>query len=90
MKAAHATISGMVQGVAFRQTTRREARQRHLHGWVRNLRTGEVEVFAQGAEDDVNAFIDWLWTGPPTARVTGVESDTVEPDPNLQDFLITN
>ena len=90
MKAAHATISGRVQGVAFRQTTRREARQRHLHGWVRNLRTGEVEVFAQGAEDDVNAFIDWLWTGPPAALVTGVESDTVEPDPNLQDFLISN
>ena len=49
-----------------------------------------MEVFAQGDEDAVNSFIDWLWMGPPAALVTGVESDTVEPDPNLQDFLITN
>lgn len=90
MKAARATVSGRVQGVAFRQSTRREARQRHLYGWVRNLATGDVEVFVQGDEDSVNSLIDWLWTGPSAAVVTGLESDTVEPDPNIQDFLITN
>lgn len=54
------------------------------------MKTGEVEVFVQGDEDAVNSLIDWLWTGPPAALVTGIESDTVELDPNIQDFLITN
>lgn len=90
MKAVRATISGRVQGVGFRQTTRREARQRDLDGWVRNARDGSVELFVQGDEDAVNSMIDWLWTGPPFADVRGVESDTVETDPNIQDFLVTN
>lgn len=90
VKAAHAFVSGHVQGVAFRQSTRREARHRHLDGWVRNTTDGRVEVFLQGDEQAVNAMIDWLWTGPPYASVTGLESDTVDPDTNLQDFLITN
>lgn len=90
MKAAHAIVSGRVQGVMFRQSTRREARRRHLHGWVRNTDDGRVEVFLQGDETAVNQMIDWLWTGPPSADVTGLESDTVDPDARVQDFLITN
>lgn len=90
MKAAHVMVSGRVQGVFFRQSTRREARQRNLHGWIRNLKDGRVEVFLQGEDESVNALIDWLWTGPPSAEVTGLESDTVEMDPNIQDFLISN
>lgn len=90
MKAAHVMVSGRVQGVFFRQSTRREARQHNLHGWIRNLKDGRVEVFLQGEEESVNALIDWLWTGPPSAEVTGLESDTVETDPNIQDFLISN
>lgn len=49
-----------------------------------------MEIFAQGDEDSVNQLVDWLWTGPPYAQVTGLESDTVATDPALQDFLITN
>lgn len=90
MKAVHVLVSGQVQGVAFRQSTRRHARQLLLDGWVRNDREGRVEIFAQGDEDSVNQLVDWLWTGPPYAQVTGLESDTVATDPALQDFLITN
>lgn len=90
MKAAHVMVSGRVQGVFFRQSTRREARQRNLYGWIRNLKDGRVEVFLQGEEESVNSLIDWLWTGPPSAEVSGLESDTVEIDPNIQDFLISN
>lgn len=90
MKAAHAFVSGDVQGVFFRQSTRRKARTLGLDGWVRNLPDGRVEVWLQGDEDAVNEMVDWLWVGSPAANVTGVESDTVAPETNLQDFLVTN
>ena len=90
MKAVHAYVSGEVQGVFFRQTTKRRARAEGLDGWVRNLPDGRVEVWLQGDEEAVNEMVDWLWIGPSAASVTGVESDTVEPDQNLQDFLVTN
>ncbi len=90
MKATHAFVSGDVQGVFFRQSTRRTARSLGLDGWVRNLPDGRVEVWLQGEEAAVNEMVDWLWVGPPAATVTGVESDTVAPEGNLQDFLVTN
>ncbi len=88
--ANRAVVRGRVQGVYFRQSCRQEARRLHLIGWVRNRPDGTVEVWAQGAERQVESLIDWLWQGPPHAHVTGVESDVVAEDPNLQDFLITN
>ena len=90
MKAVHAFVSGTVQGVFFRQTCRQIARRHQLLGWVRNLSDGRVEVWAQGDERALEAFVDWLWTGPPRARVGGVESHDVAADDTLQDFLITN
>lgn len=90
MNAVHAFVSGRVQGVYFRQTTRQEARRLGLWGWVRNLSDGRVEVWAQGDEASLERFIDWLWEGPPRAAVTGVESVAVPPDPSVQDFLAIN
>ncbi len=87
--AVRAYVSGLVQGVYFRQSTRQAARRLGLQGWVRNLHDGRVEVWAQGNEQMVDRLIDWLWVGPTGARVTGVESEVVRPDPNLQDFLVT-
>jgi len=88
--ANRAVVRGRVQGVYFRQSCRQEARRLHLLGWVRNRPDGTVEVWAQGQANAVDSLIDWLWHGPPHARVSGVESDVVAADPNLQDFLITN
>ncbi len=90
MKAVHAYVSGVVQGVFYRQTCRQIARRHLLLGWVRNLPDGRVEVWAQGEEDALEDFVAWLWAGPPDARVAGVESHDVTPDNTLQDFLITN
>jgi acylphosphatase len=88
--ANRALVSGRVQGVTFRQSCRQEARRLGLVGWVRNRTDGVVEVFVQGPSDRVERLIEWLWHGPPHARVTGVESDVVALDANIQDFLITN
>jgi acylphosphatase len=90
MKAVHAFVTGRVQGVFFRQSTRQRGRRLGLDGWVRNLGDGRVEAWAQGEESSVERFVEWLWEGPANAVVTGVESHDVDPDANLQDFLIVN
>lgn len=87
-KAVHITVSGHVQGVGYRQGCRSTARKLGLVGWVRNLPDGRVEAFAQGASDDVDRLLDWLWAGPSGARVVGVESDVVAVDVTLTDFFI--
>jgi acylphosphatase len=88
-KAVFARVRGEVQGVGFRQATRSMARSLHLLGWVRNnLPDGSVEVWLQGSPDVVDRMVDWLWVGPPMARVSSVESYVVALDRYLQDFLI--
>ena len=88
MKAIHAYVSGRVQGVAYRQACRQTARSLGLYGWVRNRADGRVEVWAQGDPEACDKLVDFLWTGPPAATVTGVETDTVAPDVTLRDFFI--
>lgn len=87
-KAVHARVTGHVQGVGFRQGCRQIARSLGLVGWVRNLQDGSVEVFAQGTSDAIDGLVNWLWSGPSGARVTGVESDSVSADFTLRDFFI--
>jgi acylphosphatase len=78
----------MVQGVGYRQTCRVVARSLDLVGWVRNLSDGSVEVFAQGSDQAIDRLLDWLWQGPTSSRVSGVESDVVATDLTLTDFFI--
>jgi acylphosphatase len=66
-------VSGRVQGVFFRASTRDKARELGVSGWVRNLPEGGVEVVVAGEPDAVAALTDWLWRGPRAARVSGVE-----------------
>ncbi len=65
-------IEGRVQGVWFRDSTRREAEALGVYGWVRNRRDGTVEVLAEGPEDRVKKLVAWCHQGPPSARVTRV------------------
>lgn len=90
MTAVHAFVSGRVQGVYYRQSTRHVATRLGLIGWVRNLPDRRVEVWAQGDPAAIDALVEWMWEGPPHAAVTGVESHDVEPDDRLQDFLVVN
>lgn len=68
-RAMHVLVSGRVQGVAFRWTTRDRARALGLVGWVRNLRDGRVEVLAAGPGEALEELYAWLGDGPPMARV---------------------
>lgn len=66
-------ISGIVQGVGFRQATYWEARQLGLGGWVRNLPDGRVEVLAEGSPTKISALMKWCELGPAGAEVKQVE-----------------
>jgi len=66
-------ITGKVQGVYFRHSTRKEAERLGLAGVARNLPDGSVEVIAQGAPEAVATLLQWLARGPSMARVDGVE-----------------
>jgi acylphosphatase len=83
----HLMISGRVQGVFFRDTLRRQADERGVAGWVRNLPDGQVEAVLEGSESDVAALVEWAHHGPPHARVTTVTA-TAEPPDGLTSFVI--
>jgi acylphosphatase len=71
----HVVVSGIVQGVNFRYYTARQAESLGLTGWVANRSDGSVEVVAEGPRADLQALLDWLSYGPPSAIVTGVQAD---------------
>ncbi len=66
-------VSGLVQGVFYRASTRNRARELGLSGFARNLDDGSVEVLACGDRAAVNALRDWLWEGSRGAQVESVE-----------------
>ena len=65
-------IEGRVQGVWFRESTRKEAERIGVCGWVRNRPDGSVEVVAEGPEEKVRTLAAWCRHGPPSARVARV------------------
>lgn len=69
----HALISGKVQGVFYRDSTRVQANQLGLGGWVRNLDDGRVELKAFGADHQLQKLVSWLEQGPMLARVSDVQ-----------------
>ena len=84
-----AKIHGRVQGVGFRYFTQREAQKLGLSGWVRNLRSGEVEVPAEGGEDDLKSFLEALRKGPPMSWVERVDVDWKDPKGERGSFEVT-
>ena len=71
-------VQGRVQGVWFRDSTRREALSLGVFGWVRNRRDGAVEVLAEGPEENVKKLVAWCRQGPPAAKVTRVHETSEE------------
>jgi acylphosphatase len=76
---AHVYVSGKVQGVYFRATTRDTAREQGVDGWVRNLDDGRVEAVFEGPEKDVEAMVEFCHEGSSAARVDDVEVTYEDP-----------
>ena len=66
-------ISGRVQGVFYRASTRHKATELGCTGYACNLDDGRVEVLAVGEPKAVQSLLDWLWRGSPGSEVKFVE-----------------
>lgn len=87
MRARRLVVSGRVQGVFFRDCTRREATRLGVAGWVRNRPDGAVEAHVEGPGDAVAALEAWAGEGPEHAAVASVEGRDAEPE-GLRTFEI--
>jgi acylphosphatase len=84
---AHVFVTGTVQGVYYRATTRDTAREQGVDGWVKNLEDGRVEAVFEGEQADVEAMVEWCHTGSPRAEVEDVEVEYEAPE-DLDGFRI--
>ena len=81
-------ISGRVQGVGFRYFTEAAAAREGLHGWVRNLPDGRVEIDVEGEAEAVERFERHVRHGPPGARVSNVDVDESVPHRRESGFSV--
>lgn len=88
MRQLHLYISGRVQGVSFRASSRTTAIGLHLTGWTKNLADGRVEAVAQGPEEILKIFLNWCRQGPPRAHVTKVDFSWEPVTENLTEFVV--
>ena len=79
-------IEGRVQGVWFRESTRKEAVSLGVYGWVKNRSDGTVEALIEGPEQKVKKLVQWCRKGPPYAQVTRVHETQEEWEDEFSSF----
>jgi acylphosphatase len=80
-------VHGHVQGVFFRETTRRRAETAGVTGWVRNLADGSVEAVFEGGAESVERLVRFCEQGPRGASVEWVDVSS-EPPEGLSGFAV--
>ena len=85
---ARVRVSGRVQGVFFRDSTREEARALGLAGYVTNTPDGDVEALFEGPKEAVEEMVRWCGQGPPHASVENVDADYEPPGDDLTGFEV--
>ena len=78
--ARRVVVRGRVQGVFFRDSTRRVARAAGVRGWVRNLPDGTVQAHLEGTAGAVERVLDFVRVGPEQAFVQDVVVTEAEPE----------
>jgi len=81
----HVFVSGRVQGVFFRESTRQQAVAQGVSGWVRNRHDGRVEAFLCGEKRELESMLKWLETGPQYAKVADLDYKEVECNKSIID-----
>ena len=77
------TVSGIVQGVYYRQSTKEKAMELGIAGIVKNLPDGNVHILATGTNEQLDQLVQWCRVGPRNAQVDSVDVKSV----NRQEFL---
>ncbi len=88
LRRLHAIVHGRVQGVNFRSYTLEKAFSLGLNGWVQNTGGGTVETVAEGSDDSLKEFLDFLHIGSPSALVTHVDVTWEEATGKFDDFRV--
>jgi len=88
METFHLLISGKVQGVFFRETSRKLAEKLNIKGWIKNTPDGKVEALVTGDEKELNEFVNFCKTGPERAFVHDVKVSKQEVI-NFKKFEVT-
>ena len=86
---AKVCVRGRVQGVWFRESTRRRALELGVVGWVRNRDDGSVEAALEGAEPAVRGVVEFMRRGPPAARVDECDVEWSEARGELREFSVS-
>jgi acylphosphatase len=77
---AHVRVTGRVQGVGFRYSTRSRAESLGVSGWVRNRLDGDVEAVFEGPRERVELLVRWCRQGPSGAYVDEIHVEWLEPE----------
>lgn len=88
MQTIRVQVSGRVQGVCFRESTRLQGMELGLRGWVRNRLDGSVEAVIQGDEAAVGQMLAWLRHGPQFARVDSLKKEQLLIDECFSEFTV--
>ncbi len=86
MKTVKVIVSGRVQGVWFRASTRSQAVKLGIKGYVRNMPDGNVEFVAEGDDAAVDRLIAWARMGPPAAKVNNLHLEVLPYRGDFRDF----
>ncbi|MGH8910043.1 MAG: acylphosphatase [Egibacteraceae bacterium] len=87
-KRVRVVVTGEVQGVFFRDTTRRLAQRLGLSGWVRNRSDGSVEAEFQGPPATLDRAVAFCRSGPRHALVTSIDVEAIDLVPNEPRFVV--
>ena len=87
-KRIHVVVKGIVQGVFYRSSAQEKAQALNITGWVRNLQNGDVEMEAQGTQEQLDSLLLWAQSGPSPARVDSVSCNPCDAKHDEQDFLV--
>jgi len=88
IKRVHVHITGVVQGVFYRVSTKQKADELGIRGWVKNTHDGAVEAVFEGEEAVVQEMIDWCFQGPPRSKVIDVKVRPLSLDGGLKGFSV--
>lgn len=80
-------VSGKVQGVYYRASTAKKAKELGLKGWVKNMPDGRVELVAEGSAEALAELQRWCWQGPALAKVERVFAEHL-PHQGYRDFVV--
>ncbi len=88
MQHLKASIYGRVQGVFYRMTAQKKAKNLGIKGWIKNMPDGSVYLEADGDEESLKKFLNWCKKGPFLAKVKNIKKEFESETKGFKDFKI--